>query len=215
MLKIDALSYALKGKSLLKNITACAQPGTFIALLGDNGAGKTTLLRCISGFYLPTQGTACLGSQNLAALLPHERTQFCQFFSSENSVIWGRSVQELLTLSTGNPAPYLAPLGLEDFLTRPFHQLSSGQRQRVLLAIALASPAPLLLLDEPLTHLDHRFQYQVVHLLKTEAKKGKTLLASLHHLDLAKQLCDEAWILEEGSIIHSGPLTEETLNTLR
>ncbi|PLX29633.1 MAG: hypothetical protein C0582_03655 [Alphaproteobacteria bacterium] len=218
MLKVHNLSYQIKGKPLLTTLTATSKPGSFIGLIGENGAGKTTLLRALSGLLMPSQGRTTLNDTCLQTLSAPQRPSMLSYFSMEDVDIWQLHVQEILSLFAPNPSSRLyQELDIEKIKNHPFHTLSSGQKQRVVLALCLSPSVPLYLLDEPLNSLDHRHQHQVMRLLKKMSDQGRIVIASCHQLDLVKQYCTDIWLLQDGRLAQSGPtetaLTSDTLET--
>ncbi len=205
MIKVENISYQTQGKTLLKHLSVQAKEGALIGLLGENGAGKTTLLRTLCGFLPPSSGTITLNEQNIVSCPPQRRASLVRYFSSEAVHIWHLTVKQVLDLGAPKKSPTLfEAFALEPLLTQPFHHLSSGQRQRVLLALCLSQEAAVYLLDEPLTHLDYRYQRQLIKVLQQKAQAGKTILFSLHDLAIAKQACSTVWILEHGTLTHQG-----------
>ena len=209
MLNLHNLSYLLKDKPLLNNITAQASPGSFVGLIGENGAGKTTLLRTLSGLLQPGQGQSTLNNQCLLTLPAHRRPSVFSYFSMENTEIWHLPVREILSLFNLDENNSIATaLDIMPLINQPFHTLSSGQKQRVILALHLAKDLPLYLLDEPLNSLDHRHQHQVMRLLKQKADQGKIIITSCHQLDLVQQYCADVWLLDKGNLAHHGPTNQ-------
>tara|TARA_B000000565_G_scaffold255879_1_gene238607 strand:+ start:14699 stop:15367 length:669 start_codon:yes stop_codon:yes gene_type:complete len=209
MLNLHNLSCHLKDKPLLSNITVQASPGSFVGLIGENGAGKTTLLRTFTGLLQPSQGRSMLNNQCLLSLPAHRRPSTFSYFSMENTEIWHLPVHEILSLfNLDKHNPIATALDISILIHQSFHTLSSGQKQRVILALHLAKDLPLYVLDEPLNSLDHRHQHQVMRLLKQKADQGKIVLASCHQLDLVQQYCADVWLLDKGTLAHHGPTNQ-------
>ena len=204
-------------------LTASLPPASLTALIGSNGAGKSTLLRTLSGFLPPLEGVvrwkdfpdARPSQQQLARLLASVLTARIEsdFLSAREVVESGRApyspfdgrlsqhdhdvVNEALRLTE---ADHLA--------TRRLHQLSDGERQRVMIAKALAQETPVILLDEPTAFLDFAGKIKTMRLLQSLAHdKGKTILISTHDLEPAFHIADRLWLLSPTAITEGTPRT--------
>lgn len=173
------------------------EPG-LAALCGPNGAGKTTLLKAVAGLSRGP-GTVTLAGQPLApgrfAWLPAER-----------EAAWPMACAEVVALGLPrpNPAAVARALALTDtaaFARRAITHLSSGERARVLLARALVADPPLLLLDEPVAHLDPAHALGVMALLRSRARAGAVVVVALHDLALAQRFADRLLLLHEGRLV--------------
>jgi iron complex transport system ATP-binding protein len=213
MLAVERLGFAYNGKPVLEDVSFRCQPGTMTALLGVNGAGKSTLLKCLNRVLSPQQGTVFFGQQDLARL---SRSQLARKmgYVPQGSDQLALNVFDAALLGrkphTGwAPGPrdhqvvsrVLARLGLEDLALRPVDQLSGGERQKVMLARALAQEPQVLLLDEPTSNLDLRNQVEVmgmIHALVSE--QGLAAVVSVHDLNLALRFADRFLLLHQGRI---------------
>ncbi|MFQ3620288.1 MAG: ABC transporter ATP-binding protein [Spirochaetales bacterium] len=218
-LELEKVSFRYpKGKEVLQELTLLLKEGAFVALLGPNGAGKTTLLKLLAGIYTPTQGNICLlntrvklqeGGERLVAYVP----QFL-YVPIELRVIdfvllgrtGGKSLRgRIRALDASRAFEALEKVGIPTLWKKDLGQLSGGERQKVLLAKALAQDTPLLLLDEPVTHLDLRNQVEILHLLQTLVQKeGKKILAVMHEVNYALWFADTTILLKEGRIYRAG-----------
>jgi ABC-type multidrug transport system ATPase subunit len=206
-------------KHALQDVSFDVPAGQTVCLLGPNGSGKTTLLKVLSTLLSPDEGHVRLGPldahQNLG-----EAKRLLGFASSEDHSFYGRlSVErnlwfyaQLHGLSrpvwTDRLAVLNRQLDLAGFLAQPFRELSSGQKQRVLLARALLHDPVLLLLDEPHQNLDPRFAAQLRRLLAEDwgASGRKTIVISTHHLEDALKISDRWVVLSEGRVRFDGSL---------
>jgi iron complex transport system ATP-binding protein len=208
--------------------------GTLTGILGPNGSGKTTLLRLLSGTRRPTSGRVLLGDRALSSLSRREvaqqiavvpqETQLAFEYSAIEIVLMGRhphlglfTVEGPGDLRIAHEA--MASTGTIALADRPFDQLSGGEKQRVVIAAALAQSARLLLLDEPTASLDLGYQLEVSSLLQTlNRERGVTMAISTHDLNLAASICRELILMRDGRVIAAGAtadvLTPENVRRL-
>jgi iron complex transport system ATP-binding protein len=195
-------------------------PGELVCLLGPNGAGKSTLLRTLAGLQSPLGGQLHVAGQALAGLNAPERARQLSIVLTDRLDVGNLTVRELVRLGryphTGwlgglkahdeaQVQAALAATGTEAFAARPVGELSDGERQKVLLARALAQDTPVVLLDEPTAHLDLPNRVALMRLLHSLARQtGKAILLSTHELDLALQAADRVWLLPAGGALHAG-----------
>lgn len=195
-------------------ITACR----WTAVVGPNGAGKSTLLRALAGL-LPVEGEVRLFDRNLADWPAKERARSLAWLGQNEGAADGLTAQEVVMLGRLPHRAWLAPPAHGDLAAvesamratqcwqwryRLLATLSGGERQRVLLARALAVQAGLLLLDEPLSHLDPPHQADWMALVRDQVSAGGTVVSVLHELNVALQ-ADELVVMAGGSISHQGP----------
>lgn len=189
-----------------------AHDGMLTCLIGANGAGKSTLLRTIAGFQLPLEGTVVLGGDDVRALSPRQRAERIAVVLTDRPDVMCTTVWEMV--ATGR-APFtgfwgrlsgkdrnivtrsLRLVGIEWMADRTVASLSDGERQKVMIAKALAQQTPVILLDEPTAFLDYPSRVEVMQLLLNIAhEEHKTVLLSTHDLDLALQTADRLWLFE-------------------
>jgi iron complex transport system ATP-binding protein len=196
-------------------------PGELVCLLGPNGAGKSTLLRTLAGVQAPLGGHLAVGGQPLASLVPEARARQLSVVLTERIEASHLTVRELVGLGRHPHTGWLGGLSAHDhaqvhaalaatgtaqFAHRPVGELSDGERQKVLLARALAQDTPLILLDEPTAHLDLPNRVALLRLLHQLARTlGKAILLSTHELDLALQAADRVWLLPATGELLAGP----------
>jgi iron complex transport system ATP-binding protein len=195
-------------------------PGELVCLLGPNGAGKSTLLRTLAGLQLPLSGQLQVGGTSLATLSAPERARQLSIVLTDRIDAGNLTVRELVRLGRHPHTGWLGGLsahdeaqvqaalvatGTEAFAPRPVGELSDGERQKVLLARALAQDTPVVLLDEPTAHLDLPNRVALMRLLHGLARQtGKAILLSTHELDLALQAADRIWLLPAEGGLRSG-----------
>ncbi|OGS26522.1 MAG: hypothetical protein A2297_02855 [Elusimicrobia bacterium RIFOXYB2_FULL_48_7] len=219
LLDIKNLSCGYDGKEIIKNISFSVNKGAFLGILGPNGAGKTTLFKALAKFLKPMNGgiifqgenTAGISAGNLAkkvAVLP-QVLDVPFSFTIEEFVLLGRH-PHLKKLEIPKKKDYaivenaMAKLDIDYLRHRKLKDLSGGERQRALIAQALAQEPELLLLDEPVNHLDIKHQIEILDLLKDLNSAGLTVIIILHDLNLASEYCDNLLLLNDGRIHSSG-----------
>ncbi len=228
MLSADHVSfrYAPGGPLVVDDVSVHLAQGALVGILGPNGSGKTTLLRLLSGTRKPSAGQVFLGDQPLArlsrrevarriAVVPQE-TELAFEYSAIEIVLMGRhphlgvfTVEGPEDLRIAREA--LASTGTDHLAERPFHELSGGEKQRVVIAAALAQSAALLLLDEPTASLDLGYQLEVSTLLqRLNQDHGVTMAISTHDLNLAASICRQLILMRDGRVLAAGP-TDEVL----
>jgi iron complex transport system ATP-binding protein len=210
------LEVALGGRPVLHGITLDLEPG-WTAIVGPNGAGKSTLLRALAGLQAPRAGELRLQGRPLTLWPAAERARQIAWLAQQGALTGDLTVRELVALGRlphlglfGTPSAQdehcieqaMHDAGCAAWAERRLGQLSGGERQRGLLARALAVGAPVLLLDEPTTHLDPPQQVAVVRLLRRLGQQG-TVVSVLHDLPLALQ-ADRLVLLREGRVVATG-----------
>jgi iron complex transport system ATP-binding protein len=194
--------------------------GELVALLGPNGAGKSTLLRTLAGLQAPLAGSVLLQEKDLSALSTTERARQLSIVLTDRIEAGGLTVLELVRLGRHPHTGWLGGLSAHDeaqvqaalvatgttaFAPRRVDELSDGERQKVLLARALAQDTPIILLDEPTAHLDLPNRVALLRLLHRLARDTqKAILLSTHELDLALQAADRLALLTADGQLHLG-----------
>ena len=199
----------LGGRWVLRGVSFEARPGGVTVILGPNGAGKTTLLRSVSGVYRVEKGRVSIGgleprraaARGLLAFAPDEVGLYPRLTGAEHlelvSRLYGRRWRRLHEA--------VEKLGLVEQLGRRVEEYSRGMKRKLAMLMALASDAPVLLLDEPLSGLDIVSVYNAVELLRSVARdEGKTVIVTTHEVWLADKLADNLVVLEEGSVVAWG-----------
>ena len=220
-LQISELAWSPNGEqALLDGIELAVGDGQLVGLLGPNGSGKTSLLRCAYRFQRPDQGRVELDGEALWSRSPRWCAQRVAVVLQEFPQDFGLTVAEVAAMGrTPHKGLFdgddqadlalveqaLARVGLSAHRRQAFAHLSGGEKQRVLLARALAQQPTLLILDEPTNHLDPRYQLELLRLIKT---LGLATLASFHDLNLAAAFCDRLYVLDHGRVVASGTPAE-------
>jgi iron complex transport system ATP-binding protein len=216
-LAIDGVRWAVSGRRILDGASLTVEPGEFVGLLGPNGSGKTSLLRCVYRALRPDGGAITLDGRDLRAIPAREVARRVAVLLQDTSGEFGYTVEETVALGRTPHKRLLEPTDREDeaivaaalarvgatgLAWRELTTLSGGERQRVLLARALAQEPRLLLLDEPTSHLDLRYQIELLSLVRG---LELTTLAVLHDVNLAAAYCDRIALFDAGCVVACGP----------
>lgn len=224
---VTNLCWQVNGRALLDSLSFSLSGRGMYGVIGPNGAGKSSLLRCLYRFIRPDSGQISINNQpiedfsrkafaRLVAVVPQELPPVFDL-TTEAVVAMGLiphkgwlgadSARDRLLVSEA-----LAKVGLEGYGRQPFGKLSGGEKQRALIARALVQRPKILILDEPTSHLDVRYQIEVLELLK---RLDVFVLCTIHDLNLASAMCDELLLLGRGRLIAKGTpqqvLTESLL----
>jgi len=222
LLQVHDIAFSYGQKVLFQGLSLDLKSGEMVGLLGPNGSGKTTLLRLLSGVLQPQQGQIFLAGRNLRnwgrrgvarriALVPQElhipfaftvehmvslgRTPFVKPFLGSRTQHDQRIVQEAIEVTD------IAPL-----VGHIFNELSGGEQQRVMIAMALAQQPSVLLLDEPTSHLDIKYQIETLELVhKLNVERGVTVVAAMHDLNLASRYFPRLLLFQRGVVADAGP----------
>ncbi|ACX52735.1 ABC transporter related protein [Ammonifex degensii KC4] len=218
-LQVEEVSFAYGSIPALENVTFKVRAGEVLGIVGPNGSGKSTLLKCLAKVLKPRVGAILLDGKNLASLPGREVGRYLGYVPPPGTgspfpctvleavlhgrrphLTWGVSQRDLAVVTSA-----LAFLGLTDLAERQLEELSSGQRQKVLIARALAQEPEVLLLDEPTATLDLRYQLEVLSLIREfAASKDRLVVMVLHDLNLASRFADRLILLCEGRIFAAG-----------
>ena len=224
MLKIDNLSVGYKNKGItthiLDNIHLELVEGELCTIIGGNGAGKSTLMRTMSGVQKPLSGNVLWKGIDINKFNVSDRSKKLSMVFAERPSTLNLTVKELVSMGR---APYTNWLGLLDdddehkirealeftaleiFADRKLYTLSDGQKQRAMIARALAQDTSIMILDEPTAHLDLPNRIELFELLRRVAYQSqKAILVSSHELDLAIQFSDKIWMIDTNKHIREG-----------
>lgn len=224
MIEIDELTLGVNGRTLVRNIEADVRAGEFIAILGPNGVGKTTLLRTLCGLHPPVSGHVRIGGAAIGSLPAAERAKRVALVTTDEALIDALTVREVVAIGRfahhrwwqWNERPddalavqqALESVRMESYADRLISTLSSGERQRVWIAMGVAQATPVLILDEPTSHLDVHVAHTILGLLRDLARNGKTVLCVLHDLNDAAAYADRLMLLGSERLLAFGPPTE-------
>lgn len=221
MIRLDGVSVVYRDRAALRDVTLTIDSGERVAIIGPNGAGKSTLLRVIAGLLRPATGTVELGGDRVDRLERIAVARRLAVVPQLPVLPFATTVEEVVALGRlphehpvrgmrpGDRAAVAAAIervGVGHLLGRDARELSMGERQLVLLAMAVAQDAPVLVLDEPTVHLDLRHQVEVMELVgDLNTRDGTTILAVLHDLGLAAHFFPRLILLDRGRVVADGP----------
>ncbi len=220
LLHLDRLSFSYPNRFALREISLNVAEGAFIALIGPNGSGKTTLLRLMTGVLQPEKGQIYLQGRLLKDFSPRQLGQEVAVISSEQYFEFPFPVAHIVAMGRFPYLGRLKKMSRQDWeiversmsMTQtdqlrecPIDQLSSGERQRVLIARAVAQRPTLLMLDEPNAHLDIKHQIETFRLLQSlNREENLTVIMVLHDLTVAAAFCQSVVLLNEGRLVSQG-----------
>lgn len=220
-MQLRGVSLAYGDRQVLDDIGLSIAPGERVCLIGPNGAGKSSLLRCLAGAADARQGAVMVDGVPLEELSRESLARRLAIVPGQVQLPFATRVEEVVALGRlphehpllgPRPADRIAVLramervGVAHLAGRDARELSLGERQLVVLAMAVAQGGGLLILDEPTVHLDLRHQVQVMSLLADlNERDGTTVLAVLHDLPLAMQSFPRLVLLDHGRIVADGP----------
>ena len=203
---LQSLSIGYSHKVIADDINAQIKGGELTCLIGRNGTGKSTLMRTLAGFLKPLGGSALLDGRDVGRLSPAERSHLISVVLTDRVDIDGMRVKDLVSVGR---QPYtgffgkmssddegvvnkaIADVGMTDFAGRQVNSLSDGERQKVMIAKALAQETPVILLDEPTAFLDYPSKKEMFQMLSQLChEQGKAALVSTHDLDIALPIAD-------------------------
>lgn len=226
-MQIKELTFSYGEKQAIHNITIGVAEGEFVGLIGPNGSGKSTVLKNVYRGLIPDSGTITLDEENLLTM-PYKKSALkMAVVGQENEVPFDFLVEEIVAMGRSPHKKLfdvddahdkemvyhaLEHLGMQDMAKRNYSSLSGGEKQRVIIARAVAQESNFFILDEPTNHLDISYQIQIFDFIK---RLKVTVLSAIHDLNMAALYCDRLYVLKEGKIILEGTpedvLTAETI----
>ncbi|MEZ4598473.1 MAG: ABC transporter ATP-binding protein [Syntrophotaleaceae bacterium] len=222
--RVDGMTAGYGNSLVLHDVSVAMAAGRICALIGRNGSGKTTLMRCINGILKPVRGTIAVSGREIRTMKRDEIARLISLVPQGNYSPFEFSCLEIILMGGASRLkPWSAPcarekrralgicgeVGISDLVHRPFNCLSGGQKQLIMLARALHQDAPVMLLDEPNSHLDFPNQHMMMGLMRRFVReRGVTALITLHDPNLALQYCDDVVMLRQGRVVAAGPMAE-------
>ena len=220
LMKLENISFAYETLPVLKDISLSTREQDFIGLIGPNGSGKSTLLKIMGAILKPDSGSIQFKESSLPKINKKLFAQSVSWIPQDHPMVFPFKVAEIVLMGRH---PYLSPLSFESeedfeisqramettmtsqFADRYFNEISGGEKQRVMIASALAQDPEMMLLDEPTAALDLKYQIQILSILKNlNARHKMTLVMAMHDLNLASSFCNRLILLDEGQIVRDG-----------
>ncbi len=216
-LKINGLQFSYNSTPVLENVSLGVKKGEILTIIGPNASGKTTLLKCINNILKPQNGTILIDEKSLNGLslreiarkIGHVPQSGAESFPTTvfDTVLMGRkphggwkpSEKDLETVSNT-----ISRLDLENIALRNISEISGGQKQKVLIARALAQNPDILLLDEPTSSLDLKHQLEVLDVVNKQTENGISVVMTMHDLNLAARYSNKILMLKDGKIFAAG-----------
>lgn len=219
MIETKNLCLRLGKKDVLSDVSVAFAEGSFCGIVGTNGSGKTSLLKCLTRNIKPTSGSVVLDGRNLESYSYRELSKRQSLVPQHTQLMFDFSAHQLVLMGR---IPYQKPLAndqAEDlaavekamkqtstwqFRNSDAKTLSGGEFQRVIIARALAQQTPIIMLDEPVSSLDLSHSFEIMELLESINREGKTVIVVLHDLNLAMRYCKSVLLLSEGRVAAFG-----------
>lgn len=219
VLEVNNASAGYQHKPVIKSADFFLQKGEVVALLGPNGIGKTTLIRMVTGSLSPLKGTVLLNGKELKSMSARSVARTIARVVQSPQLAWSFSVRHVVSLGRwphrnrfGMPEEHdekvieqaMKSMEIDDLADRDFSTLSGGEAQRTLVAQALAQEPSILVMDEPVAHLDLHHQISTLDLIRQFACHGITVFISLHDINLAALYADRIAIIDREGAVHIG-----------
>ena len=220
MLEIRNLNFSYGKNSVLKKINFSATAGEFISIIGPNGAGKSTLVKMMDGILNTGKSEILLEGKSITDYSRRELARKIAYLPQDSKFTFAYTVREVVMMGR---FPYLKGMlaytaddlhiaremmtlmEIDQFAERSFNELSGGEKQRVLIASALAQQPKIILLDEPTSALDLHHQIAIYHILKKlQREQNLTIVVVTHDINLAAQYCERITLMGNGTIIRDG-----------
>jgi len=216
-IQVNKLSFSYNSHHVLDNVALELHDGEILGIVGPNGSGKSTLLKCIDAILKPKSGSILLDGKEINRINSSELAKLIGYVAQREESRFPVTVFDVVLMGR---KPYLnwkpsqadlekvasiiELLNLEPIAMREIDSISGGERQKVMIARALAQEPPVLLLDEPTNYLDLRHQLEVMELIKSLADQGTASIVAIHDLNLAVRYCNKFLLLHEGKVFASG-----------
>ena len=220
LMAAENISFTYETSLVLKDLSVSVQKQDFIGLIGPNGSGKSTLLKIMGGVLKTDSGSIQFKNSSVSKINKKLFAQSVSWIPQDHPMVFPFKVSEIVMMGRH---PYLSALAFESeedfdiarramettmtsqFSDRYFNEISGGEKQRVMIASALAQNPKMMLLDEPTSALDLKYQIQILNILKNlNVNHDMTLVIAMHDLNLASRFCNRLVLLSEGEIVRDG-----------
>jgi iron complex transport system ATP-binding protein len=216
-IEVHGVHYRYDSKPVLQDVSLQLGCGDILGIVGPNGSGKSTMIKCMDRILRPQKGSVFIDGEEINGMDRNDLAKKMGYVPQRESSKFSITVFDAILMGR---RPYLnwrpsehdlkkvseiiSQLDLDEFAMREIGAISGGQRQKVLIARALAQEPDVILLDEPTSNLDLRHQLEVLNLIKEQAENGITSVVAIHDLNLAARYCDKFVMLKEGVIYAAG-----------
>ena len=223
-MELDNISFAYDSTPILKELSLLIQESDFIGLIGPNGSGKSTLLKIMGDILKPDSGCIKFKGSETGRMSKKIFAQSVSWIAQSHPMVFPFKVSEIILMGRH---PYHSLFSFEnqedfkfseramkatmtsEFSDRFFNEISEGEKQRVMIASALAQDPELMLLDEPTSALDLKYQIQIMDILKElNTNNTMTLVVAMHDLNLASRFCNRIILVNEGNVVSDGSPSE-------
>jgi iron complex transport system ATP-binding protein len=219
MLDINDIHFSIDDKKILDGVSACFEPRRIHGIIGPNGSGKSTLLKNICRIWEPQSGTIAIHGREYTGIPRKELSTLVTLVPQNTTIGFPVSVYDIVSMGRNPHLGRFEGLSRKDreiieralrqtnilaLKDRSINELSGGEGQLAIIARAIATEAPLILLDEPTSELDIRHTLEIVEILREFREQGKTILVAIHDLNLARRFCDTITIMCRGKLFYSG-----------
>ncbi len=214
--EVKDLGVELGGEQIIKGLSLAIKNKEFVGIIGPNGSGKSTFLKSIYRVLKPTSGAIYINKKEISSLSLRDTAREMAVVAQHNEESFEFTVLDMVLIGRTPHKKFLErnnlddlekvkealkKVGMEGFINRNYSTLSGGEKQRIILARALAQDTNCLILDEPTNHLDIRYQFQFMNIAKD---LGITVISAIHDLNIASLYCDKIYALKDGKILASG-----------
>jgi iron complex transport system ATP-binding protein len=217
--EIAGLSVELGGRAILSDVSFVAEPGCFLYVIGRNGAGKSTLLKCIAGVVGSYSGKLTIGGRDASSLSARDRARLVAYVPQSSPADVPYTVFDFIEMSRypwrgisseaddrRAAAEAMDLTGIASFAGRRLSNLSGGERQKVMIASAIAQESGTILMDEPTTYLDYAHQVETIDLMaRVNRERGVTMIVVTHDVNLAMGLSGKVVAMSGGRVEWTGP----------
>ena len=216
-IEVNGLQYSYNSKPVLQDVSLQLEAGNILGIVGPNGSGKSTLIKCLDCILKPQKGSILIDGEEINGMKMNELAKKMGYVPQGESSKFPVTVFDAILMGrkpylNWKPSPkdlkrvsdIISLLHLEDISMREIGATSGGERQKVIIARALAQEPDIILFDEPTSSLDLRHQLEVLNIIKEQAQSGITSIVAIHDLNMASRYCDKFIMLKEGVIYAAG-----------
>lgn len=217
-LAITDLSFGYNGKATIEDVFLEVERGEVVSLVGPNGAGKSTLIKCIDRILRPQRGTVLVDGKAASLMGSKDFSRMMGYVPQSTKEIFPYTVFDIVLMGrrphigwrvTGGDVKVVAKtlkfMGIEQFASRYFDELSGGEKQKIAMARAIVQEPEILLLDEPTSNLDIKHQLEVMRTVRLLVEKGRiSAIMAMHDLNLASRFSDKIVMLKDGRVFEMG-----------